>query len=168
MQADIDNSGTIDYGEFIAATLHMNKLERDENLVSAFSFFDKDGSGYITVDELSQACKDFGLDDVQLDEMIKEIDQNNVSSLLLNNFLNLIFLISPVSSFQVSFFPRILETLSNLLSIDIILVSFFQDGQIDYNEFAAMMRKGNGEVGRRTMRNSLRVNLADAFKIAEH
>ncbi|CAL9099891.1 unnamed protein product [Musa textilis] len=116
--ADIDNSGTIDYGEFLAATLHMNKLEREENLVSAFSFFDKDGSGYITVDELSQACREFGLDDVHLDDMVKEIDQDN-------------------------------------------------DGQIDYNEFAAMMRKGNGEIGRRTMRNSLRINLGDALKITE-
>jgi len=78
-QADIDNSGTIDYGEFIAATLHMNKLEREENLVSAFSFFDKDGSGFITIDELSQACREFGLDDVHLEDMIKDIDQNNVS-----------------------------------------------------------------------------------------
>lgn len=77
-QADIDNSGTIDYGEFLAATLHINKMEREENLVAAFSFFDKDGSGYITVDELQQACKEFGLGDVHLDEMIKEIDQDNV------------------------------------------------------------------------------------------
>ncbi|KAF2297407.1 hypothetical protein GH714_023418 [Hevea brasiliensis] len=75
--ADIDNSGTIDYGEFLAATLHLNKMEREENLIAAFAYFDKDGSGYITVDELQQACKDFGLDDVQLDEMIKEIDQDN-------------------------------------------------------------------------------------------
>lgn len=75
--ADIDNSGTIDYGEFLAATLHMNKMEREENLVAAFSFFDKDGSGYITIDELQQACKDFGLGDVHLDDMIKEIDQDN-------------------------------------------------------------------------------------------
>ncbi|KAF2283435.1 hypothetical protein GH714_005213 [Hevea brasiliensis] len=59
--ADIDNSGTIDYGEFLAATVHLNKLEREENLVSAFAFFDKDGSGYITIDELQQACKEFGL-----------------------------------------------------------------------------------------------------------
>lgn len=79
LQADIDNSGTIDYGEFLAATLHLNKMEREENLVAAFAYFDKDGSGYITVDELQQACKDFGLDDVQLDEMVKEIDQDNVS-----------------------------------------------------------------------------------------
>lgn len=79
MQADIDNSGTIDYGEFLAATLHMNKMEREENLLAAFSFFDKDGSGYITIDELQQACKDFGLGDVQLDDIIKEIDIDNVS-----------------------------------------------------------------------------------------
>ncbi|XP_047091776.1 calcium-dependent protein kinase 24-like isoform X4 [Lolium rigidum] len=112
--ADIDNSGTIDYGEFIAATLHMNKLEREENLVSAFEFFDKDGSGFITIDELSQACSQFGLD-VHLEDMIKDVDQNN-------------------------------------------------DGQIDYSEFAAMMRKGNaGAAGRRTMRNSLQLNLGDSL-----
>ena len=84
MQADIDNSGTIDYGEFIAATVHLNKLEREENLVSAFSFFDKDGSGYITIDELQQACKDFGLGEAHLDEMIKEIDQDDVSLLVVH------------------------------------------------------------------------------------
>ena len=52
----------------------------------AFSFFDKDGSGYITIDELQQACKEFGLSDVHLDEMIKEIDQDNVSSFFFLNF----------------------------------------------------------------------------------
>lgn len=79
LQADIDNNGTIDYGEFLAATVHLNKLEREENLLSAFSFFDKDGSGYITIDELQQACKEFGLSELNLDEMISEIDQDNVS-----------------------------------------------------------------------------------------
>ncbi|CAJ1976831.1 unnamed protein product [Sphenostylis stenocarpa] len=75
--ADIDNNGTIDYGEFLAATLHLNKMEREENLVAAFSYFDKDGSGYITIDEVQQACTDFGLGVLHLDEMIKEIDQDN-------------------------------------------------------------------------------------------
>ena len=64
--------------------MHLNKLEREENLVSAFSFFDKDGSGYITIDELQQACKEFGLSELHLDEMIKEIDQDNVSFLPLS------------------------------------------------------------------------------------
>lgn len=56
----------------------MNKMEREENLLAAFSFFDKDGSGYITVDELQQACKDFGLGDVHLEDIISEIDIDNV------------------------------------------------------------------------------------------
>ncbi|KAL5053189.1 hypothetical protein RYX36_033871 [Vicia faba] len=85
LRADIDNSGTIDYGEFIAATVHLNKLEREENLLSAFSYFDKDASGYITIDEISQACKDFGLDDIHIDEMIKEIDQDNAIARKQNN-----------------------------------------------------------------------------------
>ncbi|KAK6143322.1 hypothetical protein DH2020_023670 [Rehmannia glutinosa] len=75
--ADVDNSGTIDYGEFIAATVHLNKLEREEHLWAAFQYFDKDGSGYITVDELQQACVEHGMTDVLLDDIIKEVDQDN-------------------------------------------------------------------------------------------
>ncbi|WJX17803.1 Calcium-dependent protein kinase 25 [Trifolium repens] len=75
--ADVDNSGTIDYGEFIAATLHLNKIDREDHLVAAFSYFDKDGSGYITKDELQKACEEFGLSNVPLEEMIREADQNN-------------------------------------------------------------------------------------------
>lgn len=78
MQADIDNSGTIDYGEFVAAMLHVNKVQKEDHLVAAFSYFDKDGSGYISKDELQQACATFGLEDVPLDEIIGEVDQDNV------------------------------------------------------------------------------------------
>ncbi|CAN4126355.1 unnamed protein product [Withania somnifera] len=78
--ADVDNSGTIDYGEFIAATLHLNKIEREDHLFAAFSYFDKDGSGYITADELQHACEEFGIGDVRMEEMIREADQDNVSS----------------------------------------------------------------------------------------
>lgn len=80
LQADIDNNGTIDYGEFVAATLHLNKIEKEDHLLAAFSYFDKDGSGFITHDELQQACKEFGMEDLQLEEMMHEVDQNNVSS----------------------------------------------------------------------------------------
>ena len=34
--ADV-NSSTIDYDEFIAATMHMNKLEREVHLLAAFT-----------------------------------------------------------------------------------------------------------------------------------
>ncbi|GAB2267557.1 Calcium-dependent protein kinase 5 [Dionaea muscipula] len=75
--ADVDNSGTIDYGEFIAATIHLNKLEREEHLVAAFQYFDKDRSGYITIDELQQACVEHGMSDVFLEDVIREVDQDN-------------------------------------------------------------------------------------------
>ncbi|CAL9175256.1 unnamed protein product, partial [Musa hybrid cultivar] len=74
---NVDNSGTIDYGEFIAATLHLNKIKREDHLFAAFSYLDKDGSGYITQDELQQACEEFGVKDVKLEDMIREVDQDN-------------------------------------------------------------------------------------------
>ncbi|XP_023751438.1 calcium-dependent protein kinase 26 [Lactuca sativa] len=75
--ADIDNNGTIDYDEFVAATLHFTKVDREDRLFAAFAYFDKDGSGYITHDELQQACKEFGVADIHLEEIMKEVDQNN-------------------------------------------------------------------------------------------
>ncbi|XP_022765595.1 calcium-dependent protein kinase 1-like isoform X2 [Durio zibethinus] len=85
--ADVDNSGTIDYGEFVAATLHLNKIEREDHLFAAFSYFDKDGSGYITPDELQQACEEFGIEDVRLEEMIREVDQDNDGRIDYNEFV---------------------------------------------------------------------------------
>lgn len=75
--ADIDGSGSIDYEEFIAATINLNKLQREEDLAAAFSYFDKDGSGFITVEELQLACLDHSMEDTEIQEIIKEIDQNN-------------------------------------------------------------------------------------------
>lgn len=44
-QADVDGNGTIDYIEFISATMHRQRLERDEHLYKVFQYFDKDNSG---------------------------------------------------------------------------------------------------------------------------
>ncbi|XP_062103256.1 calcium-dependent protein kinase 1-like [Humulus lupulus] len=74
---DVDNSGTIDYGEFVAATLHLNKIETEGHLFAAFSYFDKDGSGYITQDEFQHACEEFDVEDIRLEEMMQEVDQDN-------------------------------------------------------------------------------------------
>ncbi|PON40805.1 Calcium dependent protein kinase [Trema orientale] len=85
--ADIDNSGTIDYGEFVAAMLHLNKVQKEDHLYAAFSYFDKDGSGYITPDELQQVCEKFGLENVQLDDIIREVDQDNDGRIDYNEFV---------------------------------------------------------------------------------
>ena len=49
-QIDIDASGTIDYEEFLAATVNLSQLEKEENMYRAFAHFDTDNSGYITED----------------------------------------------------------------------------------------------------------------------
>jgi calcium-dependent protein kinase len=72
--ADINKDGTIDYHEFLAATINMGKLDRDENLVKAFEHFDEDGNGKISREELTKALK--GLQMTNIDEILKEVDQN--------------------------------------------------------------------------------------------
>lgn len=49
---DVNGNQKIDYEEFIAATIHLNKLNREELMVEAFKYFDKDNSGFITQEEL--------------------------------------------------------------------------------------------------------------------
>lgn len=105
IQADVDNSGTIDYGEFIAAMLHLNKVQKEDHLFAAFNYFDKDGSGYITKDELQQACNQFGLQDDHLDDIIREADRDNVMNLnLFTPYLSNITFTHPLLSFPTSFF----------------------------------------------------------------
>ncbi|KAK4275457.1 hypothetical protein QN277_018537 [Acacia crassicarpa] len=76
--ADVDGNGTIDYIEFITATMHRHRLERDEHLNKAFQYFDKDHSGFITVDELETAMKEYGMgDEGTIKEIISEVDTDN-------------------------------------------------------------------------------------------
>ncbi|CAH8355836.1 unnamed protein product [Eruca vesicaria subsp. sativa] len=56
--ADVNGNGCLDYGEFVAVIIHLQKMENDEHFRQAFMFFDKDGSGYIESDELRRALTD--------------------------------------------------------------------------------------------------------------
>lgn len=47
-QADVDGNGTIDYIEFITATMHLNRMEREDHLYKAFEYFDEDKSGLVS------------------------------------------------------------------------------------------------------------------------
>ena len=59
--ADMDGNGTVSYSEFLAATLSAANVAKEENLIQAFEYFDKDGSGYITRDELKVALENYGV-----------------------------------------------------------------------------------------------------------
>ncbi|KAJ1691914.1 hypothetical protein LUZ63_016069 [Rhynchospora breviuscula] len=56
--ADTDGNGFLDYGEFVAVSIHLKKIGNDEHLHRAFSFFDQNKSGYIEIEELSTSLAD--------------------------------------------------------------------------------------------------------------
>jgi EF hand len=53
--ADVDGDGVIDYNEFVAATINVNQLEKEELIYKAFQQFDTDNSNSISMDELEKA-----------------------------------------------------------------------------------------------------------------
>lgn len=56
--ADVDGDGTLNYGEFVAVSVHLKKMGNDEHLHKAFSFFDRNQSGFIEIEELRNALND--------------------------------------------------------------------------------------------------------------
>uniref|UniRef100_A0A7C8YSG2 Calcium/calmodulin-dependent protein kinase n=1 Tax=Opuntia streptacantha TaxID=393608 RepID=A0A7C8YSG2_OPUST len=88
--ADVDKSGTIDYMEFVTATMHRHRLERDENLFEVFKYFDKDGNGYITRDELRQAMTEYGMgDEKTIDEILDDVDTDKDGTINFEEFVNM-------------------------------------------------------------------------------
>lgn len=76
-QVDSDNSGAIDYSEFVVATMNMKSMNSSSKLQSAFKMFDKDGGGSISTDELKTVLS-FGqnLDDELINKIINQVDVN--------------------------------------------------------------------------------------------
>ena len=73
---DMDENGTIDYMEFIAATLNASQVEREQNMMKAFQTFDKDDSGFISIDEIKEAATEWGMDGSDMEKFLKEADLN--------------------------------------------------------------------------------------------
>ncbi|GKV06033.1 hypothetical protein SLEP1_g17969 [Rubroshorea leprosula] len=73
---DANGKGKLDYGEFVAVSLHLQRMANDEHLRKAFSYFDKDGNGYIEPDELREALMEDGADDCTdvANDIFQEVD----------------------------------------------------------------------------------------------
>ncbi|KAH9672991.1 calcium-dependent protein kinase 13 [Citrus sinensis] len=73
---DTNGKGTLDYGEFLAVLLHLRRMANDEHLHKAFSYFDKDGNGYIEPNELRDALMEDGADDCTdvANDIFQEVD----------------------------------------------------------------------------------------------
>jgi len=69
---DSDNSGFIDYSEFVVAAMNEKQLTSNDKLLAAFKMFDKDGSGLITAAEIKEVLGFGGnLDNAAIDLIIK-------------------------------------------------------------------------------------------------
>lgn len=80
-QGDIDGNGTLDCEEFVTVLLHIKKKSNEEYLPKAFKFFDKDGNGFIEMEELMDALGDeLGPTEQVVKDIIRDIDTDKVSS----------------------------------------------------------------------------------------
>lgn len=90
---DSNNSGVIDYTEFIAATLEKKKYLREDRLWSAFRVFDVDGNGSISKAELHKILNGGGLMDMQasknIDELIAECDLDGDGEISFDEFVKM-------------------------------------------------------------------------------
>jgi calcium-dependent protein kinase len=74
---DMNGSGTIDYTEFVTATINRNTLLSTEKLEGAFNLFDKDGNGYLTIDELKEFfTPSQKVEEAAWNDVISEVDMN--------------------------------------------------------------------------------------------
>eukprot|EP01018_Ginkgo_biloba_P032690 Gb_38618 [translate_table: standard] len=74
--ADVDGNGTLDYGEFVTVSIHLQRMGNDEHLHKAFTYFDKNGSGYIEIEELrEELIDDLGPNDTEvMNDIVREVD----------------------------------------------------------------------------------------------
>ncbi|KAK6935457.1 EF-hand domain [Dillenia turbinata] len=88
-QADVDGNGTVDNIEFVTATMHMNRVEREDHVCKAFEYFDKDKSGYITMEELEHARKKYNMgDEKTIKKIIAEVDTDHLNLLSQDGRIN--------------------------------------------------------------------------------
>ncbi|XP_066312828.1 calcium-dependent protein kinase 3-like isoform X1 [Miscanthus floridulus] len=120
---DTNGRGALDYGEFLAVSLHLQRMANDEHLRRAFLFFDKDGNGFIEPEELREALVDDGAADSMevVNDILQEVDTDKVIIL--------------------SYLIESLFWFSNHLN-EYLLHLHLQDGKISYDEFVAMMKTG--------------------------
>ncbi|MCJ1416877.1 hypothetical protein MMC32_003216 [Xylographa parallela] len=97
-EVDADNNGTIDFPEFLTMMARKMKdtdsedeIRVDQNIKEAFKVFDRDNNGFISAAELRHVMTSIGekLTDDEVDEMIREADQDGDGRIDYNEFVQL-------------------------------------------------------------------------------
>lgn len=89
--ADLNGNGELDYSEWLVATLKRSDMINTKKLKQAFTYFDKDGSGKISLDELKEAMQGNGqdLDDDVFRDIMAEGDENGDGEIDFEEFKNM-------------------------------------------------------------------------------
>lgn len=84
---DIDNSGFIDYSEFVVATMSEKNLFSEKKLKAAFKMFDQDDSGFISKDEVRESLlKIHKFSEDEINEIIGQVDENGDGEISFEEF----------------------------------------------------------------------------------
>ncbi|MED6149782.1 Calcium-dependent protein kinase 14, variant 2 [Stylosanthes scabra] len=93
---DVDKDGYLDYGEFVAISVHLRKMGNDEHLRKAFQFFDQNQNGYIEMEELRSALHDEV--DANSEEVISAIMHDVDTDKVSNTSLIFLFLMLKIAT----------------------------------------------------------------------
>ncbi|OMJ78205.1 hypothetical protein SteCoe_22051 [Stentor coeruleus] len=89
--SDINNSGYVDYTEFLRASVNKYRFLTKENILNAFKILDQDKSGTIEVEELRQWIIDDGSTSIKLVEnIIEKVDKNGDGKIDQEEFENML------------------------------------------------------------------------------
>ncbi|OMJ95726.1 hypothetical protein SteCoe_792 [Stentor coeruleus] len=86
---DLNQSGFIDYSEFITACLKKELLINNDTMDIAFKTFDIDNSGKITINELKEVLGLIEIQDESVAKLIKKVDENGDGNIDINEFKNM-------------------------------------------------------------------------------
>lgn len=91
-EVDCDGNGLIDFDEFV--NLMQNKLsneDKEQELVEAFKVFDKNGDGFISLQELKFTLTTIGekLTEDECNQMMAEADMDNDGRINFNEFVRM-------------------------------------------------------------------------------
>lgn len=92
-EMDTDNSGTVDFAEFLAMMARRLMLsDNEEEILQAFKVFDKDGNGVLSTQELTGVLTTLGekLSHEECEEILALADQNKDGQIDYREFVKLL------------------------------------------------------------------------------
>ncbi|KAM3133795.1 hypothetical protein pb186bvf_014058 [Paramecium bursaria] len=88
-ELDVDESGKIDFVEFISAAMIQEKKMSQKQLEQAFKLFDIDGNGQISKEEIQQVFGGIEIENQAWEDILKNCDTNKDGLISLQEFTNL-------------------------------------------------------------------------------